>query len=436
MNRREFLFTSAKAAALLSPVLSLRRAEAQAAAVVPKRLFVWVASAGFPDEQSFFTNTQWSPTNLGEILAYCAPVKENMVVIDGVDIRNTGYNAAGANHARAPGKVVTAADVIDDGNEGLPGGISIDQFVAKELNAPVLEVNITDVEGRNDESIRERPFATGPGAFKVAIKPPSVAFDKVFGGFVPPADNNPARDALLKRLTGRRSLLDGMGQDLKRLRGQLSGMEKLKLDIHEDAIRKAEQSVARDLGSVPPPTAKCEPPVKPTNDFSIKHRFDAHFDTLFAAYACNRIRVGAMVWGGSGFSFRYDWIGKNISDLHNDVHHNEVNARQTYVECARDDWKRLGDFVLRLRNTPEGDGNMLDNTIVLGISHFSGHHDIRRLPCVIFGTPKGGVQGGRCLQFNPHIHNDKVLTSVARLMGINASGFGNDQNCGPVPGLV
>lgn len=434
MNRREFIFTTAKAAALLSPVFSMRRAEAQAM-VVPKRLFVWVCSAGFPDEQSFFTNGTWSPTNMGEILGYCAPVKENMVVIDGVDIRNSGYNAAGANHARAPGKVVTAADVIDDGGEGLPGGVSIDQFVAQQLNAQSLEVNITTVEGRSDESIRERPFATGAGAFKIAIKPPSVAFDKVFGGFVPPMGNNPQREALIKRLTGRRSLLDGMGQDLKRLRGQLSGMEKLKLDIHEDAIRKAELSVARDLGNVPPPVAKCEPPQRPANTFEIKHRFDAHFNTLFAGFACNRIRVGSMVWGGSGFSFNYNWIGKNITDLHNDVHHQEGPQRQTYMECARDDWKRLGDFVLRLRDTPEGDGNMLDNTIVLGISHFSGHHDIRRLPCVLFGTAKGGVQGGRCLKFPTHIHNDKVLTSVARLMGVNANGFGDDQNCGPVPGL-
>ena len=158
--------------------------------------------------------------------------------------------------------------------------------------------------------------------------------------------------------------------------------------------------------------------------------------TMFAAFACNRVRVGSMVWGGSGFSWPYTWIGKNISDLHNDVHHNEGPARQTYIECARDDRKRLGDFVLRLRNTPEGDGNMLDNTIVLGISHFSGHHDIRRLPCVLFGTAKGGVQGGRCLKFTPHIHNDKVLTSVGRLMGLTLNDFGDDQNCGPVPGLV
>ncbi len=437
MNRREFIFGSLKAAALFSPILAGRGASAQAAGAIPKRLFVWVASAGYPDEESFFTNGTWSPSNLGEILEFCGPVKENMVVIDGVDIRDSGYNAAGANHARAPGKVVTAADVIDDGGEGLPGGISIDQFVAQRLNLTPLEVNITDVEGRSDESIRERPFATGPGAFKIAIKPPSVAFDKVFGGFVPPQDNSPERQALIRRLMARRSLMDGMSQDLRRLRGQLSGMEKLKLDIHEDAIRKAELSVARDLENAPRPMASCAPGQRPTNDFDIKHRFDAHFDTMFAAFACNRVQVGSMVWGGSGFGWRYSWIGKNISDLHNDVHHQAGPQRRDYMECARDDWRRLGDFVLRLRNTPEGDGNMLDNTIVLGISHFSHHHDIRRLPCVLFGTQKGGLVGGRCIKFQngSHIHNDKVLTSVARLMGINVNGFGDDQNCGPVPGL-
>jgi hypothetical protein len=431
MNRREFVFGSLKAAALLSPVFSLRRAEAQQ--MIPKRLFVWVASAGYPDEAAFWTNN-WA-SSMGDILGSLSDLKSNMVVIDGVDIRDSGYNAAGANHARAPGKVVTAADVIDDGGEGLPGGVSIDQYVAQQLNLTSLETNITLSEGRSDESIRERPFATGPGAFKVAIKPPTVAFDKMFGGFTPPSQDNTAREALVRRLLGRRSILDGMGRDLKRLRGELSGMEKLKLDVHEDAIRKAELAVARDLGDVPPALAACGIPPRPSNAFSIKNRFDAHFATTYAAFCCNRAQVGSMVWGGSGFSFNYDWIGKNITDLHNDVHHNEVNARNTYIECARDDWQRLGDFVRLLKNTPEGDGTLLDHTIVLGISHFSRHHDIRRIPTVLFGSPKGGLNTGRYLQFQNHIYNDKVLTSVARLMGINASGFGNDQNCGPVPGL-
>ena len=100
MKRREFLFSSLTAAALFSPLLSSRRAHAQSV-ITPKRLFVWVCSAGYPDEQSFFTNGQENNWQLGEILANCAPVKDTMVVLDGVQIRDSGYNAAGANHARA-----------------------------------------------------------------------------------------------------------------------------------------------------------------------------------------------------------------------------------------------------------------------------------------------------------------------------------------------
>jgi len=436
MKRREFLFSSMTAAALLSPVLSLRRAEAQGVPN-PKRLFVWVSSAGYPEERAFFSEGQENAWQLGEILASCAAVKENMVVLDGVQIRDSGYNAAGANHARAPGKVVTAKDVIDDGGEGLPGGASIDQFVAQRLNLSSLEVNITDVEGRSDESIRERPFATGPNAFKIAIKPPSAAWQRAFSGFVPPQGDAGARDALLRRLTARRSLLDGLGRDLRRLRAEVSGVEKLKLDVHEDALRRAEQSVLADLGDVSPTQARCELPPTPTNDFALPHRIRAHFDVMFAAFACNRVQVGSMVWGGSGFGWRYNWLpNTNIADLHNDVHHEPGRQRDAYVRCARYDWQMLGEFVQRLRDTPEGDGSMLDNTIVLGISHFGHHHDIRRLPTVLFGTQRGGLRTNRYLRFPTPIHNDKVLTSVARLMGIGANGFGDDQACGPVPGLV
>ena len=87
----------------------------------------------------------------------------------------------------------------------------------------------------------------------------------------------------------------------------------------------------------------------------------------------------------------------------------------------------------RLRDTPEGDGNMLDNTIVLGISHFSHHHDIRRLPVVLFGTAKGGLAPGRYLKQPSTVDNDRVMTSVANWMGLPITGFGDDPNCGPLP---
>lgn len=437
LNRRRFLFRSMQAALLLSPVLSIRRAEAQGIAP-KKRFFVLVYSAGYPDQDAWFPTGNGANFQLSPMLQGLAGVKDNMVVIDNVDIRDSGLNPAGANHARAPGKVLTAKDMRVDPNnsEGAPGDVSIDQYIAQQKGLSSLELLMSTDAPR---SIREQPFATGPDAIKPPILRPTDAWDKVFGNFSPPADQGPIREAKLRRLRARRSLLDGIGGDLKRLRAELSGIEKLKLDIHEDAIRKTELNVSKDMSELPPTAARCEVPPR-ANGGGITFTARSHLDLMFAAFACDRAQVGGMVWGGSGvggYDWKYDWVpGLNITDLHNDIHHQADSQRDSYLRAAAWDWEQLGGFVQRLRDTPEGDGNMLDNSVVLGISHFSQHHDIRRLPVLLFGTQKSGFTPGRYLKQASTINNDRVLTSCANLMGIPSNGFGDDQNCGPIPGLV
>jgi hypothetical protein len=436
MKRREFVFGSLTAAALFSPSLAARRASAQGVAR-PKRLFVNLTAAGYPDAAAFFPTGSETSWQLSPILAQCAAVKDAMVVIDGVDIRDSGYNAAGANHARAPGKILTAKDVIDDGEEGLIGDRSIDQLLVQELGVQSLEVVITNDRLR---SVRNKPFGSAPAVFKNPLIPPSAAWDKAFNGFTAEGDPVAAREATLRRLRARRSLLDGLGSDLRRLRAELSGAEKLKLDVHEDSIRRAEASVAADLTNVPPPAALCQVPGRPRDESYIPTRSQAHLDVMFAAFACDRIRVGSALWGGSGVGgteWNYVWLpNTDIPDLHNDVHHNAGARRDDYIKCAAWDWSVLAKFVERLRNTPDGDGSMLDSTLVLSLSMFSRHHHIDRLPIVLFGSQKYGLRTDRYLKLPSTIHNDKVLTSVAQLMGANVNGIGDDLNCGPVPGLL
>ena len=436
MKRREFVFGSLAAAGLFGPLLAARRASAQAVAR-PKRVFFCVYSAGYPDAAAFFptgTETNWQ---LSPILSGCANVKDTMVVIDGVDIRPTGYNAAGANHARAPGKVMTAKDVIDNGDEGLCGGRSLDQLLVQQLGLSSLELHLT-----NDPrtSIRNMPFAIGPGVFKPGIIQPAAAWDKAFAGFTAPTDTTEMAEATRRRLRARRSLLDGMGSDLRRLRGELSGAEKVKLDVHEDSIRRAEASVEADLKAVLPPAARCQVPARPPGSQATEVIAQAHLDVLFAAFACERVQVGGMVWGGSGVGgpgWFYDWLpNTSISDLHNDVHHLASSRRDDYIKCAAWDWQMLGKFVERLKNMPDGAGTMLDSSLVVGISHFGEHHAIDRIPVVLFGSATYGLRTGRYLKLASTIHNDKVLTSVANLMGAPIAGFGDDLNCGPVPGLL
>lgn len=436
MKRRDFLFTSLTGAALLSPILA-SRARAQQAGVARRVLF-WVNCGGYPSPDAFFPAAR-SETDfdLSPILADLGPVRQHMVVVDGVSIRRSGPNPRGADHLRSMGKVLTAKDIlpsdVDRENEGEAGGISIDQIISRELGAQSIELLVAD---RSRDSMREQPFAVGPRQFKVPTVDPSRAWERLFGGFVPPSGEDPAaREARLAMLRTRRSILDGALADLGRFRRELTDVERLKLDIHEDAIRRAERAVAADLDQ-PPPAAACQLVPDNFRDASMPGRCAAHLDLAFSAFTCDRVRVAGIVWGSSGYHWPYAWAGVQVdSSIHDEVHHLAGQRRDDYIRAHRWDWAQLGGLVQRLANTPDGEGTMLDSTLVVAISHFGAHHDIDHIPLVLFGSAGGALRTGRVVNVSPTTH-DKALTSVAHLMGVRIAGFGDDPECGPLPGLI
>ncbi|MEW5742063.1 MAG: DUF1552 domain-containing protein [Myxococcota bacterium] len=433
MKRRDFLFTSLKAAALLSPALSLRSAFAQGAP--PRRVFFWVNCCGYPSADAFFPTGGERDFQLSPILSSLEPLRNDLVIVDGIDIRPTGLNPRGAEHLRSMGKVLTAKDInesrSDPENEGEAGGISIDQLLAQGLGKTSIELNVAD---RLRDSMRNQPFATGPNQFKTPIVDPGQAWNQLFGGFTPPAGEDPAvRAQRLKRLSLRKSLLDDLRGDLSRLRAELSGVERLKLDIHEDSIRKAERAVQADLDARPP--AQCTVPGDSYGS-SMPERCAAHLELVYSAFACDRAQVAGLVWGSSGYHWLYNWAGVQVEgSIHDEVHHLPGARRDDYIRAAQWDWQQLGAFVQRLKNTPEGSGTMLDNTLVVAISHFGVHHEIHRIPVVLFGNANGRLSTGRFVKLSGTEFNDKLLTSVAHLMGMPIAGFGDDPQCGPLTQL-
>ncbi len=99
---------------------------------------------------------------------------------------------------------------------------------------------------------------------------------------------------------------------------------------------------------------------------------------------------------------------------------------------ARWDWGHVARFVQRLKDVPEGSGTLLDDTLVLGISHFGRHHTMGRVPAVLFGNAKGQLSTGRYVRLPMGQYNDKLLTSAAHLMGAPIAGIGDDPSCGPL----
>ena len=432
MKRRHFVFTSAKTAALLSPVLSLRHVTAQSATA--KRLFVWVCATGYPDENAFFPSGSGTSFELSEMLVGFEALKEDMVVVRGVDIRDSGPNPKGNDHVRTMGKVLTAKDVIphpSDNQNGLPGGISIDQLIARERSWRSLE---TYVDEKDRDHMRSKPFATGPKAFKKPIFETTTAWDRVFENVPPSTASDKELQQANTRLLLRKSLLDDLTGELSRFRAELSGIEKEKLEIHEDAIRRAEQSVAQDLERSGGASAACVIPERHSIDVGtdIPTRGKAHLDIMFAALACDLVQVGSMMWGYSGYHWPYRWVLGDAApgSIHDDVHHRAGAEREKYVQTARWDWTQLAGFLQRMKATPEGAGNMLDNSIVLAISNFGRHHSRNSLALALFGKAGGALRTGRYVNLSNSQHNDTLLTSVAHLAGVPISGIGDDLKCG------
>ena len=433
-SRRNFVFSSLKAAALLSPVVSFRGATAQSSAV--KRVFFWVVPTAYPDAEAFFPTGGGRDFTLAPMMGAFEDLKSKLVVVDGIDIRNSGLKPKGNNHVRSMGKVLTAADVVahpSDSKDGLPGGISIDQFIARSLGWRSLELYVD----QNDRShMRNRPFATGPRGFKFPILDTQQAWDAVFASV---ASDGPAPPEVVSALRRRRSVLDSLVADLRTFRRTLDGLEREKLDRHEDALVRAEASVASDLemalsGEGCPGAPSRQSAGLPSQ---IPLRSQAHFDLMYAAFSCRLVGVGAMVFGYSGYKWPYTWLPNFTLDgnVHDQVHHRAQQQRDKFIRTASWDWAQLAAFARRLDETPEDGGTMLDNTLILALSHFGQHHRITRLPVVLLGGSAHGFETGRYLRLSRSVDNGALLTSVARWAGLDINGFGDVADSGPVPGL-
>ena len=110
----------------------------------------------------------------------------------------------------------------------------------------------------------------------------------------------------------------------------------------------------------------CYVPERVTSDY-VPTRSQAHFDLMFAALACNKIGVGGIMFGSSSPHWRYPWLNLSPSipnSGHDEVYHRAGSQREHFIKMARWNWGELAKFATRLKNTPDGTGNMLDNTLI------------------------------------------------------------------------
>jgi hypothetical protein len=360
-------------------------------------------------------------------------LKQDLVVIEGIDIEASydgpmpGAHLAGQS-AVLTGRPLMAGNLFDGGGSDKSGwgsGISIDQFVADAIGTETpfasVELGVHNFGGVSD--IRYVMSYRGEAAPLPVESDPYVAFDRLFGDFV--ADD-PAELARMR--FERQSVIDFVKADLEAAKGKIGTADAVKLDAHLEGIRSIEQRLTGELGDacVVPEQGAAIDPKKDDNDEKVGQ---LQMDLLVASMACGLTNVGSIMWGGATNAGKFGYVpGVDGNDsLHSLTHRDDAAAKDQVRLIANWYMKQLAYFAQRLKDIPEGDGTMLDNTLVVWCSETSvaSAHNRRGMPFVLLGKAGGALEGGRWLTYDGAVGN-KLLVSIARLMGQDIDQFGGN----------
>ncbi|MEZ0265816.1 MAG: DUF1552 domain-containing protein [Phycisphaerae bacterium] len=365
-------------------------------------------------------------------LAPLAKAKDYLTVVSGLALDGARAKGDGpGDHARSAAAFLTGAHPTKTSGSGIKNGVSIDQAIANNAAAPTrfqsLELGLDrgDTAGNCDSGYSCAYVSNISWRSETAPMPkehnPGAVFDRLFGNGS--AESAEARE---KRLRMRKSVLDFVAEDSKRLEATLGRDDKQKLDEYQTALREIERRIERARQgeqNLPKPEAP-RPDATPKD---MAEHFKLMSDLLWVAWRTDQTRLTTFMIARDGSNRSYPQLG--IKEGHHSVsHHGRAAAK---IEAIRKidlyHMELLASFVERLRTTPEGSGNMLDNSLIMlgsGIGDGDRHnHD--DLPVVLLGKGGGAVKPGRHLSYARNTPMCNLYLNMADAMGAKLTRFGD-----------
>jgi hypothetical protein len=169
---------------------------------------------------------------------------------------------------------------------------------------------------------------------------------------------------------------------------------------------------------------------------------DSQIELIAASLACDLTRVASFQYTlGENDNVGYPWLG--INDGHHNLTHAADSDAQSWEQVAQiREWyaEKFAQLLDRLEQITEGDGTLLDNTMVVWASELGigNTHSFKSTPFVVAGGAGGQIETGRYLEFDEAIEHNRLLVSMCQAMGLSdVETFGDtDLGSGPLPGLL
>src|SRR5580658_1220936 len=364
LPRRTFLRGMGAAVAL--PMLDAMAPALSAATAAPPRLgFVYVSNGVIQD--------QWNPTTTGKefeftpILKPLEPLREHLNILSGLaHLQADTFGDGTGDHPRASAVWLSGVHAWDRTQPGVQVRLAVtaDQLAAREIGKDTrlasLEMNVDNpTQGACDSgdcfyvnTVSWRNETTP----NVAESHPRVVFERLFGD-----GGSAAQRLVLAKSTG--SILDSVTREVNRLVGTLGAGDRTKLAEYMDSVRDIEQRIQNTETGV---AQTVELPERPTD---IPDSFDAHtklmFDLQVLAYRADATRVFSMVMARELSSRTYPFIG--VPEQHHAVSHHRNDPALIAKKAKIDTYhvQLLAYFLEKLQATKDGDGTLLDQSMIL-----------------------------------------------------------------------
>ena len=381
----------------------------------------------------------WSPIKEGadfeftQTLEPLSKSRDYLTIITGTDLNAAGAyteNEQGGDHFRSAAAYLTASHPKMTEGSDIHAGTSIDQIYARrfgqETPLPSLQLCIEDVDSTGACAYGYACVYSDTISWASPTEPlpmtrdPRVAFERLFG------DGATAEERLQRRILDR-SILDGIVGDIARLENNLASSDKTRLDEYLTDVRELE----RRIQNVERYNAQSGQAALPTAPLGIPESYDEHvklmFDLQALAFMTDVTRVSSFKLSRDVSQRVFSIAGVN-TPFHSASHHGESPAKiAEYAKINRYHVSLLAYFLDKLKATPDGDGNLLDHTMVLYGSPMgdSNVHNHKRVPLLLAGHGNGAFKGNLHLKTAEGTPTANAYLTLLRRLGVNVPSIGD-----------
>jgi hypothetical protein len=381
----------------------------------------------------------WSPEKEGrdfewsQTLEPLKDFRDYITIVSDTDLHPaTAWSAAeeGADHFRSSAVYLTASHPKMTEGSDYYVGTSIDQLCAQAFgqDTPLpsiqLCIEMVDASGACDYGYACVYADTISWASPMQPLPmtldPRMAFENLFGEGGTPEERT-ARQKV------NRSILDWISHDVTRLQKNLGASDRQRLNTYLDDVREIERRIQR----IEKYNASGETRTLPAAPLGVPDSYEEHlrlmFDLQALAFMTDTTRISAFkmsrdvsgrVWPESGVK----------TPFHPCSHHGENPARiAEFAKLNRYHVGLIPYFLQKLKNTPDGDGNLLDHSLVLYGSPMgdSNVHNHKRVPIFLAGHANGTVKGNLHVRMKDGTPMANVLLTILHKLGVDVETFGD-----------